>query len=82
MWSARPTGAVSWATPERIRTRLRKNRGVADQSGVRTRVGNRELTLTNLDKVLYPHVGFTKAEVIAYYSASPTRCCPTSPTGR
>ena len=42
---------------------------MADQSGVRTRVGSRELTLTNLDKVLYPHVGFTKAEVIAYYSA-------------
>ena len=25
--------------------------------------------MTNLDKVLYPSVGFTKAEVIAYYSA-------------
>lgn len=36
---------------------------------IRTRVGNRELTLTNLDKVLYPSVGYTKAEVIAYYSA-------------
>ena len=32
-------------------------------------MGTRELTLTNLDKVLYPSVGFTKAEVIAYYSA-------------
>jgi bifunctional non-homologous end joining protein LigD len=32
-----------------------------------TRVGSRTLTLTNLDKVLYPSVGFTKAEVIDYY---------------
>src|SRR5215204_3824676 len=32
-----------------------------------TRVGDRTLTLTNLNKVLYPRVGFTKAEVIDYY---------------
>ena len=32
-----------------------------------TRVGERNLTLTNLDKVLFPSVGFTKAEVIDYY---------------
>jgi bifunctional non-homologous end joining protein LigD len=32
-----------------------------------TRVGDRTLSLTNLDKVLYPRVGFTKAEVIYYY---------------
>jgi bifunctional non-homologous end joining protein LigD len=32
-----------------------------------TRVGDRTLTLTNLDKVLYPSVGFSKAEVIDYY---------------
>jgi bifunctional non-homologous end joining protein LigD len=32
-----------------------------------TRVGERTLTLTNLDKVLFPSVGFTKAEVIDYY---------------
>lgn len=32
-----------------------------------TRVSDRTLTLTNLDKVLYPSVGFTKAEVIDYY---------------
>jgi bifunctional non-homologous end joining protein LigD len=30
-------------------------------------VGGRQLTLSNLDKVLYPEVGFTKAEVIDYY---------------
>lgn len=39
---------------------------VAD-SEVRTAVGERVLTLTNLDKVLYPRVGFAKAEVIQYY---------------
>jgi bifunctional non-homologous end joining protein LigD len=32
-----------------------------------TRVAERTLTLTNLDKVLFPSVGFTKAEVIDYY---------------
>ncbi|MFC4532452.1 non-homologous end-joining DNA ligase [Sphaerisporangium dianthi] len=35
---------------------------------VRVRVDHRELTLTNLGKVLYPEAGFTKAEVIDYYS--------------
>jgi bifunctional non-homologous end joining protein LigD len=33
-----------------------------------TRVGDRLLSLSNLDKVLYPQTGYTKAEVIAYYS--------------
>ncbi len=32
------------------------------------RVGARRLTLTNLDKVIYPRVGFTKAHVIDYYT--------------
>ncbi len=31
-------------------------------------VDGRQLTLTNLDKVLYPDYGFAKAEVIDYYS--------------
>ncbi|KRE53300.1 ATP-dependent DNA ligase [Arthrobacter sp. Soil736] len=35
----------------------------------RVRVGSRELTLTNLDKVLYPATGTTKADVLAYYAA-------------
>ena len=39
---------------------------VADK--VRVRVGDRELTLSNLGKVLYPRTGFTKAEVIDYYT--------------
>src|SRR3974377_1333326 len=38
-------------------------------SGSRTAVEieGRELSLSNLDKVMYPEVGFTKAEVIDYY---------------
>ncbi|MGD9797633.1 MAG: ATP-dependent DNA ligase, partial [Acidimicrobiia bacterium] len=31
-------------------------------------VEGRTLSLSNLDKVLYPAVGFTKAEVIDYYA--------------
>ncbi len=34
---------------------------------IRTRVGDRDLSLSNLDKVLYPLTGYTKAEVINYY---------------
>lgn len=37
-------------------------------SRTQVRIGDRELTLSNLDKVLYPEVGFTKAEVIDYYA--------------
>lgn len=39
---------------------------VADRH--RVRIEDRELTLTNLGKVLYPGHGFAKAEVIDYYS--------------
>lgn len=39
---------------------------MADQVSVD--VDGRQLTLTNLDKVLYPDTGFTKAEVVDYYS--------------
>lgn len=35
---------------------------------VQVAVDGRELTLSNLAKVLYPEVGFTKGEVIDYYS--------------
>ncbi|MEV4077693.1 non-homologous end-joining DNA ligase [Nonomuraea fuscirosea] len=35
---------------------------------VPVKVDGRELTLSNLDKVLYPEYGFTKAEIIDYYS--------------
>jgi bifunctional non-homologous end joining protein LigD len=34
---------------------------------VRVEIGGRELTVSNLEKVLYPEAHFTKAEVIDYY---------------
>jgi bifunctional non-homologous end joining protein LigD len=37
-------------------------------SGQTVTVGGRQLTLTNLDKVLYPATGTTKGEVIEYYA--------------
>jgi bifunctional non-homologous end joining protein LigD len=37
-------------------------------SRVTVRVGERKLTLSNLDKVLYPRGGFTKGEVLDYYT--------------
>lgn len=39
-----------------------------DTSKVTVEVGGRTLTLSNLDKVLYPEAGFTKGEVIDYYA--------------
>jgi bifunctional non-homologous end joining protein LigD len=41
---------------------------VSSDRSVRAAVGGRELTLSNLDKVLYPEVGFTKGQVIDYYA--------------
>ena len=35
---------------------------------VTVEVDGRTLTLSNLDKVLYPEVGFTKGEVLDYYT--------------
>lgn len=35
---------------------------------VAVQIGERTLTLTNLDKVLYPGTGFTKAQVVDYYA--------------
>jgi bifunctional non-homologous end joining protein LigD len=40
------------------------------------RIGGRRLRLTNLDKVLYPETGTTKAEVIDYYSRIATTMIP------
>jgi bifunctional non-homologous end joining protein LigD len=40
---------------------------VSPDSQTVTEVDGRRLTLTNLDKVLYPEAGFTKADVINYY---------------
>jgi len=39
-------------------------------------VGGRTVRLTNLDKALYPQVGFTKAQVIGYYAAVASAMVP------
>jgi bifunctional non-homologous end joining protein LigD len=48
-------------------------------AGKLVRVGDREVKLSNLDKVLYPETGTTKAEVIEYYArVAPTMLAHTS----
>ena len=42
----------------------------ANRSGTPFQVEGRELKLSNLDKVLYPPTGFTKAQLIDYYAAA------------
>lgn len=42
--------------------------GTPYASEMRVRVDGRDLEISNLDKVLYPATGFTKGEVIDYYS--------------
>ena len=54
--------------------RARRRRGpleIEEQraKGAFASVGGRELKLSNLDKVLYPETGFTKAQLIDYYAA-------------
>jgi bifunctional non-homologous end joining protein LigD len=41
---------------------------VAKETSVEVKIEGRTLKLTNLEKVLYPDVGFTKAQVIDYYT--------------
>jgi bifunctional non-homologous end joining protein LigD len=41
---------------------------VAKETAVEVKIEERVLKLTNLEKVLYPEVGFTKAQVIDYYT--------------
>ena len=43
--------------------------GQSVRRGVAIELEGRTLTLTNLDKVLFPEVGFTKRDLIAYYLA-------------
>jgi bifunctional non-homologous end joining protein LigD len=41
---------------------------VAESSKTVTEVDGKQLTLSNLDKVMYPATGFTKAGIIDYYA--------------
>ncbi|MEK8108477.1 hypothetical protein NKG94_32795 [Micromonospora sp. M12] len=49
---------------------------------LRVDVEGRALELSNLDKALYPAAGFTKGEVIDYYTRISRCCCRTCGTGR
>src|SRR5436309_13123088 len=58
------------ARPAAGQVRRRRRTGVVTvaDTKVAVQVDGRTLSLTNLDKVLYPEVGFTKGEVIDYYT--------------
>jgi bifunctional non-homologous end joining protein LigD len=49
---------------------------VARSATVEVKVGGKTLRLSNLDKVLYPEAGFTKGQVIDYYSRIATVLLP------
>src|SRR5437588_12758474 len=51
-----------------IKTRRVSSRHAGSGDEITVRVEGRELRLSRLSKVLYPAVGFTKAEVIDYYA--------------
>ena len=44
---------------------------MADPHTATVSVSGRTLRVTNLDKVLYPATGTTKADVMGYYAATP-----------
>jgi len=46
----------------------KRSRVTADPGKTSVTIGSRTLTLSNLDKVLYPDAGFTKGQVIDYYA--------------
>ncbi len=41
--------------------------GTKTKTSTRTTIGGRELTVTNLEKVLFPATGFTKGQLVDYY---------------
>lgn len=60
LYACRPFG------PSIPLSRMRYDVGMAEDRKVR--LGNRSIKLSNLDKVFYPKIGFTKGDVIDYYS--------------
>jgi bifunctional non-homologous end joining protein LigD len=42
--------------------------GMVPRTETRVTVGDRELTISNLEKVLFPESGFTKGQLIDYYA--------------
>src|SRR5439155_16982692 len=51
----------------RNRARARRKTFLLMSGKAEIEVEGRNLTVSNLDKVLYPEIGFTKAQVIDYY---------------
>ena len=75
-WASSPAES---AVVQRPAARLRGKRPAvtkAAEARVSVTVEGRELTLSNLDKVLYPAAAFTKAEVIDYYRRVATAMLP------
>jgi bifunctional non-homologous end joining protein LigD len=56
------TGGEGGRNPSRPRSRNTKTK-----TSTRTTIGGRELTVTNLEKVLFPATGFTKGQLVDYY---------------
>ena len=46
---------------------VRRTRRAAPKTSTRTTIGGRDLTVTNLEKVLFPQTGFTKGQLLDYY---------------
>ncbi|MFN0093917.1 MAG: DNA ligase D [Dehalococcoidia bacterium] len=67
-WEAPPTEAVVVARPSPGLRGRRASSTKQTESKVAVAVDGRDLVLSNLEKVLYPAAGFTKAEVIDYYT--------------
>ncbi|MBA3845424.1 MAG: ATP-dependent DNA ligase [Planctomycetes bacterium] len=55
------------ATPKTRKTSTPRRLSVPDKARTTVHVGGRELTFSNLGKVLYPEAGFSKGDVIDYY---------------
>src|SRR5689334_2333695 len=55
------------AAAGQVTERCRQGDAVSPEK-VAVKVDGRTLALTNLDKVLYPETGFTKGEIIDYYT--------------
>src|SRR5207302_1547840 len=60
-----PPSSISWPPSRPAWPRPRRRRA---KPLTTVEVGGRQLTLSNLDKVMYPASGFTKGQVIEYYA--------------
>jgi bifunctional non-homologous end joining protein LigD len=63
-----PSRATRLGRPDRLSIGGMGPSATGAKKEVTVEVGGRQLTLSNLDKVLYPESGFTKGQVIDYYT--------------